>query len=554
MYEELEGKNSEGWKRCNDEILELNDRDLKRRAGKYREFFEQNNEKPTGFFFNLGKEKDGDDNTQRIKNDNGDKFVNSKQRGEYIRRYYENLYKKRMDRLLEIEEFLEGRENGQLNIDNRKLTEVEKESLEGGVTLNELEKSLGKSNMNSACGWDGVSYFVIKRYWSEIGPILLKATNEGFANGEMGATFRTGLIKLIPKKGDATKISDWRPISLLCCGYKIISGVVANRLEKFISKNIGRGQKGFLKHKNIGTCGVNIIDNISRSWVHREKMGVLCVDFSKAFDCVEHEFINKVLVFFNYGENMVGMVRTILRGRQGRILMDMGVSDIFKVERGTPQGDKASPYIFILCIEILLIKLEMEAGDSIGVCNFIEQIREKFGLESMLSEAYADNLTVLFKWDRIGLNCLLKILRDFSRVSGLEINEKKTQLMITGGEDAQVGSKIGDITVVESISVLGIKIDRKLEKLDENWEKVIGKMENYSRYWNMFKLSISGRVMVARTYIISQATYLMGIIPLSRNKAEEMNRIIVDYVNGGERILAYIKWICISRQTGFEDG
>ena len=98
MYEELEGKNSEGWKRCNDEILELNDRDLKRRAGKYREFFEQNNEKPTGFFFNLGKEKDGDDNTQRIKNDNGDKFVNSKQRGEYIRGYYENLYKKRMDR------------------------------------------------------------------------------------------------------------------------------------------------------------------------------------------------------------------------------------------------------------------------------------------------------------------------------------------------------------------------------------------------------------------------------------------------------------------------
>ena len=120
---------------------------------------------------------------------------------------------------------------------------------------------------------------------------------------------------------------------------------------------------------------------------------------------------------------------------------------------------------------------------------------------------------LLFKWVRIGLNCLLKILRDFSRVSGLEINEKKTQLMVTGGEDAQVGSKIGDITVVESISVLGIKIDRKLEKLDENWEKVIGKMENYSRYWKMFKLSISGRVMVARTYIISQATYLMGIIP-----------------------------------------
>ena len=72
--------------------------------------------------------------------------------------------------------------------------------------------------------------------------------------------------------------------------------------------------------------------------------------------------------------------------------------------------------------------MELEAGESIGICNFIEQIREKFGLESMLAEAYADDLTVLFKWDRIGLNCLLKILRDFSRVSGLEINEKKNAI------------------------------------------------------------------------------------------------------------------------------
>ena len=172
---------------------------------------------------------------------------------------------------------------------------------------------------------------------------------------------------------------------------------MANRLDKYISENIGRGQKGFLKHKNIGACGTNIIDNISRSWVHKEKMGVLCVDFSKAFDCVEHEFIAKVLGFFNYGDNLVGMVKTILRNRQGRILMDHGVSDMFRVERGTPQGDKASPYLFILCIEILLIKLEIEAGESIGVCIFSEQIRETFWLESMLAEAYADDLTILFK-------------------------------------------------------------------------------------------------------------------------------------------------------------
>ena len=169
----------------------------------------------------------------------------------------------------------------------------------------------------------------------------------------------------------------------------------------------------------------------------------------------------------------------------------------------------------------------------------------------MLTEAYADDLTILFKWDRIGLNSILEIIKCFSRVSGLEINEKKTQLMVTGGEGAQVGSTIGEIIVVDNVSLLGIKIDRTLEKLSENWDRVLGKMENYSRYWKMFKLSISGRVMVAKTYLLSQATYLMGIIPLPAEKSLGMNRIIIEHVNGGERMLAHDKMFLQKELGGY---
>ena len=114
-----------------------------------------------------------------------------------------------------------------------------------------------------------------------MGPILRDYANEAIDNNNLGTTFRTGLLKIIPKKGNARDISDWRPITLLCCGYKIISGVVASRLEKYLVKIIGRGQKGFLKHKNIGSCTINILDNISQSWSHGEKMGVICVTFRK---------------------------------------------------------------------------------------------------------------------------------------------------------------------------------------------------------------------------------------------------------------------------------
>ena len=121
-------------------------------------------------------------------------------------------------------------------------------------------------------------------------------------------------------KGNNEKIEDWRPITLLSCGYKIISGVVACRLEKYLKKITGRAQKGFLRHKNINTVTLNILNNISKAWEVEEELGVLCVDFNKAFDSIEHACVSSVLKFFNFGENMVGMVSTILRDRTARVL------------------------------------------------------------------------------------------------------------------------------------------------------------------------------------------------------------------------------------------
>ena len=119
-----------------------------------------------------------------------------------------------------------------------------------------------------------------------MGKLSTVMANESFVSGELIETFKMGLIKLIPKKGNAEKVDEWRPITLLSCGYKLISGAIAARLEKYLGKLIGRSQKGFLREKNIGSVPMNMIDLIADSWRHNEGMGVLCVDFVKAFDSV----------------------------------------------------------------------------------------------------------------------------------------------------------------------------------------------------------------------------------------------------------------------------
>ena len=122
------------------------------------------------------------------------------------------------------------------------------------------------------------------------------------------------------------------------------------------------------------------------------------------------------------------MVETILNNREARVIMGEEIGGIIKVNRGTPQGDRASPYLFILCIEILLIKIESEEGGVIKSCEFNRAVREEYNMESMVNEAYADDLTVMFQWGKPGLKRILSILKEFEAVSGLQINIKKHSL------------------------------------------------------------------------------------------------------------------------------
>ena len=87
MYERLEGKNSAGWLEANEAILNMDDLKVKRRAGKFREFLENNNEKPTKIFLRLGKEKSGDDDITQIRDDRGGGFCGWKAKGKIYKQF-----------------------------------------------------------------------------------------------------------------------------------------------------------------------------------------------------------------------------------------------------------------------------------------------------------------------------------------------------------------------------------------------------------------------------------------------------------------------------------
>jgi hypothetical protein len=110
-------------------------------------------------------------------------------------------------------------------------------------------------------------------------------------------------------------------------------------------------------------------------------------------------------------------------------------------------------------MEILLIKIRAMEGGGIDCCNFIMRTIGEIDMEAVTAEAYADDLTILFKMSGNSVRLILEVLESFYRTTGLEVNTEKTQLMITGTNEWEAGRAINGIMVVEEVKILGIRIE-----------------------------------------------------------------------------------------------
>ena len=84
---------------------------------------------------------------------------------------------------------------------------------------------------------------------------------------------------------------------------------------------------------------------------------ILLIDFNKAFDSIDHKFLENTLNIFVFGENMINWIKTFFSSREAYLMVNGYMSSTFKLQQGFPQGDVVSPYIFLLMVEILLIKI-----------------------------------------------------------------------------------------------------------------------------------------------------------------------------------------------------
>ena len=150
----------------------------------------------------------------------------------------------------------------------------------------------------------------------------------------------------------------------------------------------------------------------------RKNAIILLIDFKKAFDSIDHVFMHNALSLLGFGPDIISWISLFFRNRNTKILMGGQMFNEIHLKQGVPQGDVISPYIFILMVELLLLKI-----------NFTKHLTGIiFAKVEARSETFADDTTIFLERTAKHLRYATKFITAFHKISGLACNIDKTLL------------------------------------------------------------------------------------------------------------------------------
>ncbi|CAG9131211.1 unnamed protein product [Plutella xylostella] len=287
----------------------------------------------------------------------------------------------------------------------------------------------------------------------------------------------------LPKVPVPSAPNEYRPISVLPFLSKILESVVHHQLTTFLTKGnlLNPFQSGFRPGHSTTTALLKVTEDIRCAMVDRRVTILVLVDFSNAFNAVDHDLLLAVLQCHKISDPAVSWFSSYLRGRQQAIRCGPTViSDWADLSAGVPQGGILSPLLFSTFINFVTSNLK---------CSY---------------HLYADDLQIYnrVKLDELdagiaGVNGDLEQILQWSRNFDISVNPSKCQAIIVGGSRLLSGLDYAAVPPVKydgrvvpfspTVTDLGLMIDQNLSwepQLDKVSRKIYASLHSLLRMKN----------------------------------------------------------------------
>lgn len=331
-----------------------------------------------------------------------------------------------------------------------------------------------------------------------------------------------GIITLLPKVKEASKIQQYRPICLLNCIYKLINKTLTLRLEPFADKLIHRNHTAFMRGRNI-TSGIMSLHEILHETKHRKQIGVVFkIDFEKAYDKVSWKLLFECLNARGFNNQWCEWIKKVVLGGMISVKLNDSVGPYIKSFKGVRQGDPLSPILFNFVADCLT-RMIIRAQENDLFTGLLDNIIPR-GVAVL---QYAHNTIICLKHDLEGARNMKMLLYLFEMLSGLKINFNKSEILMINDE-GEWGEQYAELFNCQlgtfPVKYLGVPVSpSRLHLVD--WLPLTEKYQKRLDVWKGDNMTMAGRATLIGSSLNNSPIYHMSIFLLPKTTLKEIDKL-----------------------------
>ena len=312
-----------------------------------------------------------------------------------------------------------------------KVTQAVNNLLNAPYSYEEVKVALFQMFPTKAPGPDGFPAHFFQRHWDVCGQEVTAAVLRIIDGTESAECINETLLVLIPKVKNPSSLAQFRPISLCKVLYKIASKVISNRLKVVLPDIISEEQSAFVPGRLISDniiTAYECLHFMKRNKAARNRYCALKLDMMKAYDRVEWDYLQAIMLKLGFTERWVDIVMGLVRTVKFSVLFNGKKLEEFQPSRGIRQGDPISPYLFLIAAEGLSCLLK--SIDESSNLNGIQVANTAPPVNHLL---FVDDNLLFFKANSNGANEVNQVLNTYCQASGQRINNEKSSILFSKG-------------------------------------------------------------------------------------------------------------------------